>query len=169
MIIRVGSLNPAKLNAVKKASPEGSIIRSVDVPSGVSNQPKSDEETLQGAMNRARSAFESDPEAEAGIGLEGGVMWMGDKLYLCNWGALVTASNPVLTAGGVRIPLPAPVVEGLESGQELGEVMDQYAEAEGTRYHQGAIGILSNGALTRVDMFSHVTTLLFGQLKSSSI
>lgn len=164
MLISVGSLNQAKLNAVKASSPVGSQLFSVDVPSEVSNQPYGDEETLQGAINRARNALNHNDSADVGIGLEGGVMWIGKVLYLCNWGALVTRDNLVVTGGGIRIPLPEEVVKGLNEGLELGDVMDRYAEATGTRYHQGAIGILTDGAMTRVDMFAHVATLLFAQL-----
>lgn len=164
MKISVGSLNPAKINAVKASSPEGSTLVSADVPSEVSDQPFSDEETLQGAINRAKKARE-DQNATIGIGLEGGVMWMGDRLYLCNWGALVTDENKVYTAGGARIPLPQIVVDGLNEGLELGDVMDRYAKETGIRYQKGAIGLLTDGAVTRVDMFTQVTKLLFSQIK----
>ncbi|WEG13862.1 DUF84 family protein [Pullulanibacillus sp. KACC 23026] len=163
MIISVGSQNQAKLNSVRASCPEGSTVLSVDVPSEVSNQPIGDEETLQGAINRARNALKACEQAEAGIGLEGGVMWIGPTLYLCNWGAMVTADNQLFTAGGARIPLPDLVVKGLEEGKELGDVMDEYAHSIGTRQHQGAIGILTQGAVTRLDMFTHVTKLLFSQ------
>lgn len=169
MIISVGSLNPAKLNAVKAACPKESVLLSLDVPSGVSNQPYGDEETLRGAIHRARNALNGKEEAILGVGLEGGVMWIGKTLYLCNWGALVTKDDHVITAGGIRLPLPKEVVEGLSTGRELGDVMDNYAEKTGTRFHQGAIGVLTNGAVTRVEMFSHVTKLLFAQLNASNL
>jgi inosine/xanthosine triphosphatase len=164
MKISLGTLNPAKRQATEASSPPESEISTFDVPSGVSNQPVGDEETLKGAINRARAALEQDPTADVGIGLEGGVMWIGPTLYVNNWGALVTRTGEVLTASGARIPLPEPIVEGLKEGFELGDVMDRYAETKGVRLHQGAIGILTNGAVTRVEMFTHVTKLLFNQL-----
>ncbi|HSU80705.1 MAG TPA: DUF84 family protein [Candidatus Angelobacter sp.] len=164
MKISLGTLNPAKRQATEESSPPNSEILTFDVPSGVSNQPVGDEETLEGAINRARAALKQDPSAEVGVGLEGGVMWIGPTLYLCNWGALVTRDDVVLTASGARIPLPEPIVVGLKEGLELGDVMDRYAQTKGVRLHQGAIGILTNGAVTRVEMFAHVTKLLFNQL-----
>lgn len=164
MKISLGTLNPAKKQATEASSPVSSELVTFDVPSGVSNQPIGDEETLQGAINRARRALEQDLTADVGVGLEGGVMWIGSTLYVNNWGALVTRDGDVYTASGARIPLPEPIVEGLKEGLELGDVMDRYAKTKGVRLHQGAIGILTNGAVTRVEMFTHVTKLLFNQL-----
>ena len=59
-------------------------ITSLSVPSGVSAQPFSDEETMQGAINRAKRALEEG--APIGIGLEGGVM-KRSTVYLCVTGA----------------------------------------------------------------------------------
>lgn len=59
MIIAVGSTNPAKVGAVEEAWQEfnrtGTVL-SASVPSGVSDQPFSDEETIEGAIHRARRA-----------------------------------------------------------------------------------------------------------------
>ncbi len=163
MRIRVGSMNPAKVEAVVASSPSGSTVVGIDAPSNVSNQPKGDEETLQGAINRARNCLQMDPDAEVGVGLEGGIMTVGDSVYLCNWGALATRSGDVHVASGARIPLPQKIVEGLKQGMELGDVMDDYAKTKGVRLHLGAIGILTHGEVTRVEMFTHVTKLLFSQ------
>lgn len=65
----------------------------------------SDEETMQGAINRAKRALE-DGEAPIGIGLEGGVMKTEHGLFMCNWGALATSDGKVFVAGGARITLP---------------------------------------------------------------
>ena len=50
--IYIGSKNPAKIAAVEEVFINYSII-SQDVDSGVSCQPIGDEETIQGALNRA--------------------------------------------------------------------------------------------------------------------
>ena len=34
--------------------------------------------------------------------------------------------------------------------------MDEYAEEIGTRQHKGAVGVLTNGAVNRDEMFSHI-------------
>ncbi len=87
--IVVGTKNPSKLSAVKiavdklfpltsasNADSEQKLshtIVGVDVPSGVDPQPKSAEETLTGAKNRAMAALKEVPDADYGIGLEGGL------------------------------------------------------------------------------------------------
>ena len=57
MKVVVGSKNKTKVGAVEKVW-KGATITSLSVPSGVANQPFSDEETMQGAINRAKQALE---------------------------------------------------------------------------------------------------------------
>ena len=57
--------------------------------SEVSAQPLSDNETMTGAINRAKNALKSE-DAQIGVGLEGGVVKTEHGYFLCNWGAIVT-------------------------------------------------------------------------------
>lgn len=164
MKVIIGSKNPAKIEAVKEAFlMEHFLFSAVNAPSGVSDQPFSDEETMLGAVNRATAALALG-EGQIGIGLEGGVHETPFGLFLCNWGALVTDQDerPII-AGGARILLPKQVAEALKDGQELGPVMDQFTKKENIRNHEGAIGIFTAGMINRMMMFTHVTKLLYGQ------
>ncbi|WP_249872042.1 DUF84 family protein [Oceanobacillus saliphilus] len=161
MHIVVGSKNPTKIEAVKDIFPEAEVT-SLEVESGVRPQPFSDEETKQGAINRAMDCMKSEENA-IGIGLEGGVMYVGQPLYLCNWGALVTPDGHIFTGSGARIVLPAEIEEGLKDGKELGDLMDGYAKKQEVRKNEGAIGIFTNDLVSRQEMFSHVVKLLRGQ------
>lgn len=163
MKIIIGSKNPAKIMAVQTAfSDYEAEIISKDVPSGVSDQPFSDEETIKGAINRAYGALELSG-GQIGIGLEGGVQKTEYGLFLCNWGALAEeGKNPIL-GGGARIPLPEEVSARLFAGEELGPVMDDYAKKVNVRKNEGAVGIFTNGQVNRAEMFSHVMNLLIGQ------
>jgi non-canonical (house-cleaning) NTP pyrophosphatase len=49
-----------------------------DVSSGITEQPLDEETTIKGAMNRARNALEVEPASDYGIGLEGGLVEIGD-------------------------------------------------------------------------------------------
>ena len=75
MKIAVGSRNPVKIEAVKrafnKAFGECEVI-GVSVSSDISNMPISFEEGVKGAKNRAEKAIEK-LKADFGVGLEGGV------------------------------------------------------------------------------------------------
>ncbi|MBH0230190.1 DUF84 family protein [Halobacillus yeomjeoni] len=161
MKIYVGSQNPTKIDSVKRVFSEYEVI-GMDVESKVAAQPFSDDETLEGAINRARECAFFD-KCDLGIGLEGGVMEIEGDLYLCNWGALVDSKENVYTASGARIPLPDEIKADLEKGKELGEVMDEFANKNDVRKNEGAIGIFTNGSIQREEMFTHVVKLLRGQ------
>ncbi|PYZ97159.1 inosine/xanthosine triphosphatase [Alteribacter lacisalsi] len=166
MDIYIASENPAKVAAVKQLfRPEDHYnVIAKPVSSGVSAQPGSEEETLKGAVNRAHTLVHQFG-APVGIGLEGGITELGGVMYLCNWGALAVESGAFFTAGGARIPLPDEVSVLIKKGEELGDVIDQYASRSGVRYREGTVGVLTGGAVTRDDMFAHVVKLLFGQWK----
>ncbi|MDP4085899.1 MAG: DUF84 family protein [Bacillota bacterium] len=163
MKIIIGSKNPAKITAVKNVFPLDSNIVSLDSPSGVRAQPFSDEETIQGAINRARHALR-EGNGEIGIGLEGGVQETSYGLLICNWGAIITneLEDPII-AGGARFLLPPEIAVRLRNGEELGPVMDDYSKKENVRKHEGAVGIFTNGFINRMDMFTHVMKMLVGQ------
>ncbi len=167
MKIFVGSTNPAKINAVKAIFPEATVEGKA-VPSNVSDQPFSDEETLIGAINRARLSQKMN-ETGLGIGLEGGVMELKDELYVCNWGALVDQEGNVYQASGARIPLPEEVAAELKKGKELGDVMDEYTTRTGIRKKEGAVGVFTNQQVDRIQMFSHVVKLLKGQYELAQL
>lgn len=161
MKIVIGSNNKAKVNAVRAVFPNETVV-SHNAPSFVSSQPFSDEETMEGAINRAKQSAFIDSNA-IGIGLEGGVMYVEKQLYLCNWGALVTNDKQLYTASGARILLPNEIAKELETGGELGDLIDHYAQKEDVRSNEGAIGIFTNDLISRKDLFRHVVTLLKGQ------
>ena len=77
MNIAVGSMNPIKIEAVAEAMAsyaslaEAKII-SINVSSDVSEQPRSIEETIHGAMNRAKKAYQSGEDCTLSVGIESG-------------------------------------------------------------------------------------------------
>lgn len=165
MKVIIGSKNPAKISAVKRLfTSENTEFISLDISSGVSDQPFSDEETIQGAINRALGALKMG-EGDIGIGLEGGVQETSHGLMLCNWGALVSKDSDPVIAGGARVLLPDEIADKLRAGEELGPVMDEYAKKQNVRKTEGAIGIFTNGRINRADMFTHIMSMLVGQLE----
>jgi inosine/xanthosine triphosphatase len=177
--VYVGSKNPSKIKAVQIAldkvreqDPECDLlqwdVRGDNVPSGVSDQPRDDQETVQGAINRCKALQDKYPGSIC-IGLEGGVQESEHGLLLCNWGALVDQNGKLYVAGGARIPLPEEVARGIREGKELGDVIDLYANQSNVRKNEGAIGILSYGFIDRPQMFSQVSLLLIGQMLHYSV
>jgi inosine/xanthosine triphosphatase len=162
----IGSKNPAKIKAVEKALLSLDLaaeIINIDVDSGVSNQPISDQETVNGAIHRAKQAL-LNSEADIAVGLEGGVVLEQSKdVMICNWGALVDREGNEYIAGGARIPLPGYFKGYLLKGMELGDLMDEYCQRKDVSKQEGAVGIFTDGAVTRGEMFEHVSKLLLGQ------
>lgn len=165
-IVAIGSTNAAKVGAVKNALPDIEVIAQ-SVPSGISAQPLSDEETLTGAKNRAHQVLATISSAQVGIGLEGGVQITPAGLFLCNWGALTDGVKTYI-AGGARIPLPPSMLAPLQSGIELGDLMDQYAAKKNVRQTEGAIGIFTEGWLNRQEVFVPIVKMLVGQYLHSA-
>ena len=106
--IAVGSLNPVKINAVAGAFvrqwPEASVA-GVEVDTGVSAMPMSDDECLKGARNRAKLAREAS-DADFGVGLEGGVNQEAAGLMLLGWVVIVHRNGTESVSCTSKIPLP---------------------------------------------------------------
>jgi|SRR5699024_3427562 len=162
MKIVLGSTNKAKEKAVEAVFTEGTIA-TISAPSGIRKQPLSDEETRQGAINRATYAGKHQDNC-FGIGLEGGVMFIDGELYLCNWASIYTPSKKRYTAAGGRFVLPNDFIIPLKNGMELSELMNDFTKRNDIRHHEGAVGIFTQGAINRSDLFIHVLKLLKGQL-----
>jgi len=161
MIIAIGTTNRAKVAAVAAVFTKEQVVP-VEVDSGVAAQPFSDEETRMGAIHRAKEAC-AKIKADIGIGLEGGVVEIDGTLWVCNWGALAASDGTVITASGARFPLPPEVASSVLSGKELGEAMDEYTGKHDIRQNEGAIGIVTNGRISRASMYEHIVQLLVGQ------
>ena len=74
--INIGSKNKAKIDALKEILKEypdflNVEVVSKDVSSDISDQPKSLDETIKGAMNRARNCFD---DCNYSLGLESGLI-----------------------------------------------------------------------------------------------
>lgn len=168
--ICAGSANPAKVAAVREVFPpgEGFQVTYREAPSGVAVQPWSDDETRAGAVHRAQWLIRQEA-ASVAIGLEGGVYEGGGSLWLCNWGSLATAGGAVLTAAGGRVALPAPIADALREGVSLGTAVDRWTCREDVNRHEGAIGVLTAGMVSRTELFAHVVRLLLGQARCAGV
>lgn len=165
MKVAIGTLNRAKTKAVRNAINtyfHEVDFQEVDVPSNVSEQPFSDEETRQGAINRAVNTLKLTG-ADLNFGLEGGVREIDGVMYCCNWGAVALKNGQVLSVAGAQFMLPEEIAEQLRRGKELGPLMDEFTKEKDIRHQKGAIGVFTAGLVDRVEMFEHIVTLLIGQ------
>jgi inosine/xanthosine triphosphatase len=166
--IAVGSTNPVKVAAIEQASAKlgtllGQTVRivGVSVPSGVSEQPRTDNETKLGAMNRAKAALAA-ANADLGIGLEGGVQEIGTELYNSVWIAVTDTQDLSATANGERFPLPEEIATGIRAGEEMGPLMDRLTNTDKIKHKQGMIGVVTNNYFTRRDAYASLAQLAIG-------
>lgn len=159
--VYLGSTNPVKIASCEAVlSPQGYQVIGLEVDSGVNHQPLTDQETMQGALNRALQL----PPKTLRIGLEAGVEFHQNKLFLVNWGVMIDECDYQYWAGGTRIPLPDEFIEKIiKQKQELSDVMAQVYHKINIKHQEGAIGFFTKNFVRRVDIFTHLIKLLYGQ------
>lgn len=128
----------------------GCRVQGVEVPSGVAEQPVSLAETRAGAENRARRALEAVPDAQWGVGVEGGVDFdaAGDP-WLVTVAAVADRAGSVSEAEGLRLRLPPLFAEALRRGTELEALVERAFGTRACKPHPGAVGYLTRGLVTR--------------------
>lgn len=124
------------------------VVVAIPVPSAVSAQPTSDEETIRGAFFRAREARRL-ADADLGIGIEGGVHRDRWGVWMCAWVAAVDRHGREGLSCGVRFQLPEWMASRALGGEELGAMVDAHLGHENAHEEFGAIGLLTRGILDR--------------------
>ncbi len=156
----VGSQNPVKINAARHALEqtlnETVTISPRSVPSGVADQPMSEKETRQGAINRVQACLDNASEHERAthwfIAIEGGVDEFSDgpatfayvAIYHNGFWAVNRSAN---------LPLPGIIYDALQAGRELGDVMDEVFDTDNIKQKGGAISLLTNNLATRQSVY----------------
>lgn len=162
MIFAVGSENPVKVASVAEAIaefwPEACAV-GVNTASLVSAQPASDDEMLTGALNRARQALEKLSEAVYGVGIEGGTLETTDGMWAYAWIVIADRAGRISKGQSGRFLLPEGVARLVrEEGLELGHADDVFFGRSNSKQKDGAIGILSDGRVTRLQLYKPAVT-----------
>jgi inosine/xanthosine triphosphatase len=161
VLFAVGSENPVKINCVAEAIAEfwtEARTAGVHTDSGVSAQPESDREMLTGALNRAREALAKTPDAQFGVGIEGGTLDDDDGMWAYAWVVIVDRDGKIGKGQSGRFLLPEGVARLVRGGLELGLADDQFFSRDNSKQKDGAIGILSDGRVTRLDLYKPAVT-----------
>ena len=158
----VGSLNPVKVGASKNALSNvlncASLdVVSVNVPSGVADQPMTGVETRAGAINRVKACIASH-QADWYIAIEGGVEKNQDGAFTFAYVAISNGKDWSI-GRSAGLPLPNSVYESLLAGEELGDVMDRLFSTENVKQKGGAIGLLTKNLATRQSVYELAITL----------
>lgn len=154
MQIRVGSHNSVKLAGVQLALAQFKIdsdIEALAAASGVSEQPLSRDETIEGATNRAAAIWR---EGCLAIGLEDGLMQVpqarGGAMNICVCSLYDGRDHHIGFSSAFQFP-PAVMERIREEGCDLSQAFQRAAltEHENIGAAQGAIGLLTDGVLDR--------------------
>lgn len=174
--IAIASKNKMKLDAVSMALEDfgmlgGVEIISRDVPSEVSDQPKSIEEIVRGARNRARNAF---GDCDASVGLEAGLM----AVPYTSTGYMDVVACAIFDGKEYHIGLssafefPKEVIrlvfeEGIDPSQaanKMGLVNNEKINSEG-----GIVSIMSKGRLLRSQYTKEAVRMALIHLENSHL
>ena len=183
--VSVGSLNTAKLEAVRLAFArffpgKAIVVSGFAAASRVSDQPMSDEETRRGALNRCAATAAANPGADFAVGLEGGCaecttalpVLPGTELLVSEactsvtylecfaWMAVCEPSSG--RYGWARtgsFQLPESVASLVRSGVELGVADDRVFGRSNSKQGEGAVGLLTRGAVTRAEYYEQALLL----------
>lgn len=166
-LVAVGSTNPVKLAAARAViaplAPDAAF-EGIAVPSTVPDQPVGDDQTIRGAVARARAAREA-LGADLGVGIEGGVVELPDgTMRTCAWAAVVAVDGRRGIGGSLAMPLPAQVASWVRDGLELGHAMDRLVAERGTKHGKGAVGILTAGLVDRQAAYETIVTYALAPL-----
>lgn len=153
MKVIVGSQNPVKIRATHKIMENiyGHIqVDSLRVSSGVPDQPIGLDQTIQGAINRAKNAYST--EYDLSVGIESGLLETPNTLtgYIdLQWCAIYDGEKITLgVSAGFEYP-PSVIAEVLKGG-EVGDEMDKLTGINDLGEKMGAVSYLSRGMLDRI-------------------
>jgi inosine/xanthosine triphosphatase len=174
MKIVVASKNPVKMNAAARGFEKmfpGKFfeVEGVPVPSGVGDQPKTDSETILGAMNRIGAAYEKNPSADFYVGIEGGIEEKDGEIEVFAW--IVVKSKDGRTGKGRAgtFFLPEKMAELIRQGKELGEVDDIIFGRTNSKHINGTVGVLTDDVIDRTEYYVHPVILALIPFKNEAL
>ena len=155
----IASKNPAKIAAVDSAFSACFPTQSfhfvgLQVPSDVPDQPMSDHETHQGALNRVKNAKVAMQDADYYVGLEAGIE--GSMTFA--W-MVIESHSQRGESRSASLMLPPEVLQKLTQAHELGDVMDEVFATQNIKQKGGAISLLTQGQLTRSSVYHQALIL----------
>ena len=168
MIVRIaiGSRNKAKVSAVQDAFlilkqtfsaefTKAPHFMETDTKTSIPDMPLSQNELMQGALERALFTYKQFETLDFALGLEGGVY--GDELqkavFLQSWVYAFNGSHGYF-GSSAAIPLPNKIANALyNEKRELNEVIDTFSGKKDVRSNEGTFGILTQNMITRSQSF----------------
>ncbi len=171
MKIGIGTTNKTKLKAVQSAFEklrtafpsafrESIEFISLKTQTHIPDMPLSQEQMIEGAIERARFVWKNQTGLRYSVGLEGGTFpvtapSLPDEVqyFLQNWVFAFDGTRGYL-GSSPAIMLPETISHALyREKRELAEVIDAFSGKHDVRSNEGAFGVLSRDLLTRSAAF----------------
>lgn len=174
MKINVGSQNNVKVSAVREAIRDydflsNTDVSGLDVSSEISEQPKSVDETIRGAINRSRNAFQN---CNFSFGLEDGLMRVPNTktnyMNVCACAIYDGQNYHIGLSSAFEYPHDVTKLvfeEGLDINQAFHRVGLTKNPKVGSS--EGAIGILTHGRLLRKEYTKQAITMALIHVENS--
>ncbi len=175
MKIIVASLNPQKITAVTELIAdypmfENASVEGVAVESGVSDQPKSLEETVIGAINRAKKTFS---DTDYSVGLESGLM----EVPHTKTGLMDVCVCAIYDGKDIHLGLssafepPKAVAKFMNEGMNMSDATAAAGLTSNKNIGsaEGLVGILTHGRLTRLSYTKQALTTALIHLENAHL
>jgi inosine/xanthosine triphosphatase len=154
MRVVVGSTNPVKVDAVKAifSSLYSTFeLKGIDVDIEIPGQPFDVEESVRGAILRAKHAL---VKGDIGVGIEAGLVEISQPItdYLDVHYCAIDDGEKVTVGSSSGFEHPQSVLEEVRKGKTVGEAMEELSGINDIGTKEGAVGYLSKGHLTRFEL-----------------
>lgn len=177
IVVKVGSQNPAKVSAVVETLKDYTLFKNakvigVDVSNGISEQPMTLNETIRGAINRAKNSFF---DCDYSIGLESGLMPIPETLSgFMNIGICAIYDGKRYYLGMAEgFEYPKIVIDKvLKDKIELSKAYRLLGLTNNIKQgatEQGIIGVLTKGRISRRLSTKHTIIMAMIQLENSEL
>lgn len=118
----------------------------------------SNQETLEGAINRAMNLKAKYADGDFFVGIEGGIQAVGEDMEAFAW-VVIESDGLIGKAQTSTFMLPPKITELIRQGVELGHADDLVFNRKNSKQGNGAVGILTNDIINRVEYYRHAVIL----------
>ena len=166
MLIGIGTKNPTKIAAVTtgfelvdSAFPDRLKhpfeFKQTETGTSVPDMPLTQQELMQGALERALCTYKKFTDLDFALGLEGGVYKSDtpESAFLQSWVYIYNGHRGYF-GSSAALPLPDTIIKALyQDKRELSEVIDHLSGKQDVRSNEGTFGILTRNLITRSQSF----------------
>jgi inosine/xanthosine triphosphatase len=156
IVVAIGSKNPAKTLGTKKAFSRffpDVEFKEVDTTSSVQAQPLTLDETIQGALERAKLALRHSDRVDFGVGIEAGLVAFENEHLNMQVAAIMDRRGRFTLGSSSGFMVPGLVVRQMQvGGVELDRFAKGLTDTEKVREEDGVVYHLTKGTISRLDM-----------------